>query len=125
MTVWWHSLMAAIMMLVLANPLCACDAQKPVADSQESISCCTIAETSETPEPADSSTPSPCNCESAVHEGLFQAKQDLTTNPVAMTSQAATQTPYSLIPLEMRSFAFSRTSFLEPPLRHRFSVYRL
>ena len=116
--------MAAIMMLVLANPLCACDAQKPVADSPESVSCCNNAETSETPEPADSSTPNPCDCESAVHEGLLQAKQD-PTKPIALASQAASQTPYSFVPVEVRSFAFNRTSFLEPPLRHRFSVYRL
>lgn len=119
--------MAAMMVLVLANPLCACDAQEPQSqsDAPESTGCCSSAETPSAPAPADSSTPGPCDCETAVHEGLLQATKEDFTKPLTLAARVVSPTPFTLLPLDMRPAAFDRADFPEPPVRHRFSVYRL
>ena len=114
-----------MMVLVLANPLCACDAQEPQAEAPESTGCCSSAETSEMPAPTDSSTPGPCDCETAVHEGLLQATKEDFTKPLTLAARVVSPTPYTLLPLDMRPAAFDRADFSEQPVRHRFSVYRL
>lgn len=126
MNAWSHSVMAAMLVLVLANPLCACDAPMPVTESPEPTGCCSSSEGSGAPEPvpADSSAPGPCDCETAVHEGLLQAKRDV-TKPVAFAMRVSAPIPFRVATPELRPTSFDRADFQGPPLRHRYSIYRL
>ena len=122
MKVWCQSVLAVCIMLVLANPLCACESQKPVA-TPESTGCCS-AQTDEESAPKPSSTPSPCDCESAVHEGLLAAKED-SFKPAALVATVPLRSTSVVAARHSKRVADGRADFHGPPLRHLYSIYRL
>ena len=122
MKVWCQSVLAVCMMLVLANPLCACESQKPVA-SPESTGCCS-AQADEESAPKPSSTPGPCDCESAVHEGLLAAKED-SFKPAALAATVPLRSISVVAARHSKRVADGRADFQGPPLRHLYSIYRL
>ena len=110
------------MMLVLANPLCACESQKPVA-APESTGCCS-AQADEESAPKPSSAPSPCDCESAVHEGLPVAKED-SFKPSALAATVPLRLISVVAARHSKRVVDGRADFHGPPLRHLYSIYRL
>ena len=122
MKVWCQSVVAVCMMLVLANPLCACESQKPVA-APESTGCCS-AQADEESAPKPSSAPSPCDCESAVHEGLLAAKED-SFKPAALAATVPLRSISVVAARHSKRVADGRKDFHGPPLRHLYSIYRL
>ena len=122
MKVWCQSVLAVCMMLVLANPLCACESQKPVA-APESTGCCS-AQADEESAPKPSSAPSPCDCESAVHEGLLAAKED-SFKPAALVATVPLRSTSVVAARHSKRVADGRADFHGPPLRHLYSIYRL
>ena len=122
MKVWWQSVLAAGMMLVLANPLCACEAQESVA-APESTGCCS-AQADEESAPEPSSAPSPCDCESAVHEGLLAVKED-SFKPATLAATVPLRSIAVAAAQHSKRVADGRTDFHGPPLRHLYSIYRL
>lgn len=122
MKVWCQSVLAVCMMLVLANPLCACESQKPVA-APESTGCCS-AQTDEESAPKPSPAPSPCDCESAVYEGLLAAKED-SFKPSALAATMPLRSTFVVAARHSKRVADGRADFHGPPLRHLYSIYRL
>ena len=122
MKVWCQSVLAVCMMLVLANPLCACESQKPVAAPESTGCCSTQADEESAPKP--SSAPSPCDCESAVHEGLLAAKED-SFKPAALVATVPLRSISVVATRHSKSMADGRADFHGPPLRHLYSIYRL
>ena len=122
MKVWCQSVLAVCMMLVLANPLCACESQKPVA-APESTGCCS-AQADEESAPKPSSAPSPCDCESAVHEGLLAAKED-SFKPAVLAATVPLRSISVVAACHTKRVADGRADFHGPPLRHLYSIYRL
>ena len=110
------------MMLVLANPLCACESQKPVAAPESPGCCSTQADEESAPQP--SSAPSPCDCESAVHEGLLAAKED-SFKPAALAATVPLRSTSVVAARHSKRVADGRADFHGPPLRHLYSIYRL
>ena len=110
------------MMLVLANPLCACESQKPVAAPESTGCCSTQADEESAPKP--SSAPSPCDCESAVHEGLLAAKED-SFKPAALAATVPLRSISVVAARHSKRVADGRKDFHGPPLRHLYSIYRL
>jgi len=110
------------MMLVLANPLCACESQKPAA-APESTGCCS-AQSDKESAPKPSSAPSPCDCESAVHEGLLAAKEDSFKSAALAATVPLRSTPV-VADRHFKRVADGRADFHGPPLRHLYSIYRL
>ena len=110
--------LAVMLVGILANPLCVCADQPTTAPAQEK-SCCK-------PPAEDSSLPiAPCDCETALNEGLLLAKQDFGKSQLFAPSLHARQV------LEHGLGAFALSSppchfdIHGPPLRHFLSVYRL
>tara|TARA_Y100001934_G_scaffold79248_1_gene98580 strand:+ start:210 stop:707 length:498 start_codon:yes stop_codon:yes gene_type:complete len=122
MKVWCQSVLAVCIMLALANPLCACESQKPVA-APESTGCCS-AQTDEESAPKPSSAPSPCDCESAVHEGLLAAKED-SFKPAVLAATVPLLSISVVANRHSKHVADGRADFHGPPLRHLYSIYRL
>ena len=122
MKVWCQSVLAVCIMLVLANPLCACESQKPVA-APESTGCCST-QAGEESAPKPSSAPSPCDCESAVHEGLLAAKED-SFKPAVLAATVPLLSISVVANLHSKHVADGRADFHGPPLRHLYSIYRL
>ena len=120
--VWCQCVLAVCMMLVLANPLCACESQKPVA-APDSTGCCS-AQADEESAPKPSSVPSPCDCESAVHEGLLAAKED-SFKPAALAATVPLRSTSVVAARHSKRVADGRVDFHGPPLRYLYSIYRL
>ena len=110
--------LAVMLVGILANPLCVCSAGQTAEPTQEK-SCCK--QPSE-----DTGLPiAPCDCETAINEGLPMAKEDFAkpqlfvqTLPVHLVL-AHGLGAFDLNP-PVRHFDFNG-----PPLRHLLSVYRL
>jgi len=82
--------LAVLLVGILANPLCVC-ADEPTTTPAQEKSCCK-------PPAEDSSLPiAPCDCETALTDGLLLAKEDYGR----------------------------RYDFRGPPMRHLLSIYRL
>ena len=122
MKVWCQSVLAVCMMLVLANPLCACESQKPVA-APESTGCCST-QAGEESAPKPSSAPSPCDCESAVHEALLAAKED-SFKPAVLAATVPLCSISVVAARHSKRVADGRADFYGSPLRHLYSIYRL
>jgi len=110
--------LAVMLVGILANPLCVCADKPTTATAQEKFCCNQSTE--------DSGSPiTPCDCETALNEGLLLAKQDFGKPQLFAPPLPARQVvehgfgTANLSP-PVRLFVFRR-----PPLRHLLSVYRL
>ena len=110
--------LAVLLVGILANPLCVC-ADEPTTTPAQEKSCCK-------PPAEDSSLPiAPCDCETALTDGLLLAKEDYGKPQLFVQHLPARQVvEHELGAINLAS-PLRRYDFRGPPMRHLLSIYRL
>ena len=110
--------LAVLLVGILANPLCVC-ADEPTTTPAQEKSCCK-------PPAEDSSLPiAPCDCETALTDGLLLAKEDFGKSKLFVQYFPAYAVVEFRHDTENLGSPVRRFDFRGPPLRHLLSIYRL
>ena len=116
MNAWIQFACAAVLAVILANPLCVCSAESMPAPQK---SCCEKT-TGESGIPI-----APCDCEGSYHESLFLKPENNSQGQTAFIVQSPTHSPATTVTHRPPQPARAASPGHGPPLRHWLAVYRL